>query len=134
MRTKRDVPLEVCPNLDCVRSGQCRARRPEQECRKFHMTVDERRIQIAEQLEAIHAEFLADNPGHVPRQMSEEDLRYELRKAVCEAAIALGNSGAAAHLPPAKSFTSEEMRRFREGKSPNWNAETPLLDRPEGTS
>jgi hypothetical protein len=134
VRTKRKVPLETCPDLDCVRSGQCRARRPEHECRKWHMTDDERRHEIAGQLQAFNKEFLAENPDYMPREMSDEDVRYEVRKALAQIGIELGVPGAASRMPPANSYTSKELQRFRQGKSPAREAETPLLDRPEGTS
>jgi hypothetical protein len=134
MRTKCKVPLATCPDLDCVRSGKCRARRPEHECRKLHMTVNERRHEIAEILEAYHREFLANNPGHVPRGLSDEDALYEARKAIVEACIEAGISGAAAQMPPSNSFTSEELRQFREGKAPKRAEEIAPLDPPEGSS
>lgn len=136
MRTKRETPLDICPDLDCVRSGQCRARRPEQKCRKFHMTVDERRIQIAEQLEAILAEDLAKNPGRVMRDMSDEDVRYEARKALAEVLIQFGKRIPSSMIPP--DTGSDHLRKLREESDRLYGrkgvADTPPLDQAERTS
>jgi hypothetical protein len=60
----RQAPLEACPDLICRRSGQCIAAEKSASCRRLYLIGDEWRDQLASRLEALQAEWKANNPDY----------------------------------------------------------------------
>ena len=60
----RDEPLPACPDLVCRRAGGCLAQDKSRPCQKIYMTADEARDALASHLEALLAEWKANNPDY----------------------------------------------------------------------
>jgi hypothetical protein len=88
MRHVREEPLEQCPDLTCRRSGQCHARNPEWECRKYVRTDNEFRHYIADKIERLYEEWAREHPKEaaaaalLPEPDWGRDALPEIRKAI----------------------------------------------------
>lgn len=82
----RERVLKVCPDINCRRSGQCRAAVSDIPCARTHEDIDEARYQLAAKLDRLRREYAGTGEALDP---ADPEFQYKLDRRLGELKRAL---------------------------------------------